>query len=381
MQDLYLFGKSGIDKIKRLKANISKEYKAGYAQISHLKKCIDKNRQKRNTLTGYKRILECTLLDEQCKKYQFQVDTLSNGEAYKTYMANIEVINDAVNQEMLMQTKLNEIFTNASSDSSKGAAVMSEEWIKSAMKNVNISDMTALCKDAFVKCKQMGLFTKEMSVPSFINRDYCGDCKTPFFQMSETKVACTNCGCLEGNTEVPLSILYEEVPPPYDRRNYFEDVLDMFHEKPELPELKQLANEIMTEVWLDRTRMECKATGASIKKHLERIGKTRYTKYCNQIANYINHETVPIITPDQEFKSLLVFLDLLGSFKRLKTDDRSSFPNYHLLFRLICHMFGWNQFIPYLTMLRTEDKKEDQLKLLKLMFVDRGYPWPKEIEL
>jgi hypothetical protein len=176
-------------------------------------------------------------------------------------------------------------------------------------------------------------------------------------------------------------ITHEEPPPPYDRRNYFEDVLDLFHEKPELPEMHQLANEIMTEIWLERTRVESKATGASVKKHLERIGKTRFTKYCNQIANYINNETVPIITAEQEYKALLVFLDLLEPFQKLKDSQRSSFPNYHLLFRLICHMFGWYQFIPYLTMLRTEDKKDDQLRLLKAMFADRGYPWPNATEL
>jgi len=230
-------------------------------------------------------------------------------------------------------------------------------------------------QDAFVEAKRIGIFNKEMTIPSFINRNYCGTCGKAFLQLNEAKVACV-CGIMEGNTEIPNTILYQEVANVADKTHCFDDVIDIFREKECPSELKQVAVEVMTELWLDQSRMCHKVPGQEVKKYLEKIGKARYSKFQHQIADIINNEQAIRITPDQEFYAFLVFLDL---YKSHSTSTSGPFPNQHMLFWVICHMFEWYEFIPKLTLLRTEHKQEEQIISIVTMLKAKEYPIPSKV--
>lgn len=383
MSEFFLFGPSAIDKLKRIRAGVEKEAKETISvaallnkQLAKLKKRQDAIRDKVSALT------EWVELARKVERLESRIRKLESTESViPEYIGNLDKVNEAVELEMEWKNKRRRVQVlstcatasiqtcNEDKDSKEQDTEPSDEEIRL---------LVGRLRSALVTSINSRLLSSDMTVPDFVNRNYCASCNRPLVQLNEAKLVCV-CGRIEGNSDIPNTVLIEDTPIVTDRKHSFDDVLDIFRYKEVPSELRDVAESIMSDIWLEQGRIDTKVTPTTVKKCLEVGGKSRYARFANQIANIINDEVPPKIAPDQEFWALCIFVDLLDAWKQLRKEKKCTFPNYHLLFWFVCQMFDWMQFVPYLTMLRTEDKKEEQMLVVITMMKLKRYPIPERV--
>jgi hypothetical protein len=204
--------------------------------------------------------------------------------------------------------------------------------------------------------------------------DLCRGCKSlSTFVTYESFRVCTNCGLSLFEMNIQESPGYKEMEN-YEYRPYFRykksSHLNTHLAKLQAKEKVDIPQEVIQGVMkeISKHRLDPKKINQTkVREFLKKLGFTKYYSNSIYIINIINGKEPPTLSPQMEDRIRFMFDMVQPVFQKYKPDKRKNFISYPYTIYKLCQLLEYNEFLPYLRLLKNPEKLQAQENLWKVI--------------
>lgn len=202
-----------------------------------------------------------------------------------------------------------------------------------------------------------------------VRETFCERCNCEMLEGYEG-YACSNCGVCDKEIFISEKPSYKEtqeyerkVVIDYKRLNYFTEWLNQIQgkEQTEIPAelVVSLLAELKTEKISDTRRLNV----SCMKRLLKKIGYSKFYEHIPRIINSLNGVKPLSMPKSVEDKLKFMFNEIQEPWEEFKPSDRNNFFSYPYILYKFFQLLGMNEFLPYVTLLKSREKlyKQDVL--------------------
>jgi predicted RNA-binding Zn-ribbon protein involved in translation (DUF1610 family) len=202
-----------------------------------------------------------------------------------------------------------------------------------------------------------------------VKETFCKSCNREMIEGYEGFV-CSNCGVCDKEVYISDRPSYKEtqeyerkVVIDYKRLNYFTEWLNQIQgkEQTEIPE--DLITSLLAELKTEKISDTKKLNVSCMKRLLKKIGYSKFYEHIPRIINSLNG-VKPLSMPKcVEDKLKFMFNEIQEPWEESKPSDRNNFFSYPYILYKFFQLLGMNEFLPYVTLLKSREKlyKQDVL--------------------
>jgi hypothetical protein len=202
-----------------------------------------------------------------------------------------------------------------------------------------------------------------------VRETFCESCKSEMIEGYEGYV-CSNCGTCDKEIYISEKPSYKEtqeyerkVVIDYKRLNYFTEWLNQIQGKEQTVIPEELITLLLSELKTEKISDTKKLNVSSMKRLLKKIGYSKFYEHIPRIINSLNG-VKPLSMPRcVEDKLKFMFNEIQEPWEECKPSDRNNFFSYPYILYKFFQLLGMNEFLPYVTLLKSREKlyKQDVL--------------------
>jgi hypothetical protein len=196
--------------------------------------------------------------------------------------------------------------------------------------------------------------------------DLCKNCKSEIIESSEGNV-CENCGLFDNFVFLETDMSYKDkqdrdskIVIDYKRINYFIEWLNQIQAKEHTVIPENLIDSVILELKKEKITDMKKLNNSMIKRILKKCNFSKYYEHIPLIISSLNG-IPPLKIPEPiENKLKFMFNEIQIPWQKHKPKDRSNFFSYPYTLYKFCQILDINEFLPYLTLLKSREKLYNQ---------------------
>lgn len=208
-----------------------------------------------------------------------------------------------------------------------------------------------------------------------VKESFCSKCNREMVESYEG-FSCDNCGACDKEVFISDRPSYKEtqeyerkVVIDYKRLNYFTEWLNQIQGKEQTDIPEELIVSLLAELKKEKISDTKKLTVSSMKRLLKKIGYSKFYDHIPRIINMLNG-VKPLSMPRCiEDKLKFMFNEIQIPWEQCKPSDRNNFFSYPYILYKFFQLLGMNEFLPYVTLLKSREKLYKQDVLWKTIVV------------
>lgn len=216
----------------------------------------------------------------------------------------------------------------------------------------------------------------------FLDTESCESCGSgiTLYDVIENKTVCETCGHVSHYIDTKVSTVFSDTSDftcfSYKPINHLNEFLSRFQAK----ESSRVPESVITNIMRHLHREGMKRNPADI-SYLEvqaaqrKLRQSRYYNQTMQIWSRITGKSPLRIDPNVEDKIKLLFNQLKSPFKKHCPKERKNFLSYPYTVYKICQLLGCNDILPYLNLLKGEDKLRIAEDIFQKICRELGWPF------
>jgi hypothetical protein len=159
----------------------------------------------------------------------------------------------------------------------------------------------------------------------------------------------------------------------YKRINHLNEWLNHFQAKEATPVPEETIQAIMAYLFEKRIKHPSNITYAHIKRAQKHLGIRKYYDQTMQIWCRVTGNQPMRLDPIAEEKIRLLFIRIQEPFKKHCPVNRKNFLSYPYCMYKFCQLLGYNNLLPYLSLLKGKDKLQVQEEIFEKICGDLGW--------
>lgn len=269
--------------------------------------------------------------------------------------------------------------------------VKTEPQVKSAteVEDEDTRARMAAYQESFKLAESLNLLEHKRSIPAYAPVDHCRTCnELLLLKQTEAQLVCPKCARVYRHSDTTASALgygneIEQSKYAYDRMTHLLQVLQRFDYRPtlEIEDKEQVLDDVRSVIRLDRFPKHHDYTPAKVRQILRLLRRNDLYKHAHALTEELNNVKWPVMTLDERWNIILVFLQASDAFDRLKRlgyfahlhEQRTSFLHYQYTAHKICELLGYTKFLPFLRLLKTKSKLCAQEECWRMICAYLGY--------
>ena len=164
----------------------------------------------------------------------------------------------------------------------------------------------------------------------------------------------------------------------YKRENHYKDHLNRVQAKETTkikPEVEDVVYyEFCKEQYTNLADLDETKVRAYLKKYIK-YGFNKYYENAQQIINKITGIKPLDIPIEREKKLYELFLRIEKAFAKHCPESRCNLISYQFIIYKECEILGYDEYLPYFTLLKSNDRKQEQNEVWKKICEDEGLPY------
>lgn len=212
--------------------------------------------------------------------------------------------------------------------------------------------------------------------------DFCHKCEV-YRELipNEAVLVCPKCGdevatIIESDKPSYRDPPHENMYFAYKRINHFKEQLAHFQAKETTKIPQEIYDIILIEFKKEKRTNLATLTRSRVKKYLQKYGHLGYNKYyenINQIICHLNGIQPFYMKPEVEEQLCNMFQKIQEPFEKHCPPGRTNFLSYSYVIYKFCQLLGYDQYLPYFSLLKSKDKLRQQDKIWKNICLDIGW--------
>lgn len=212
--------------------------------------------------------------------------------------------------------------------------------------------------------------------------DFCYKCEV-YRELipNEAVLVCPKCGdevatIIESDKPSYRDPPHENMYFAYKRINHFKEQLSHFQAKETTKIPQEIYDIILIEFKKEKRTNLATLTRSRVKKYLQKYGHLGYNKYyenINQIICHLNGIQPFYMKPEVEEQLCNMFQKIQEPFEKHCPSGRTNFLSYSYVIYKFCQLLGYDQYLPYFSLLKSKDKLRQQDKIWKNICLDIGW--------
>ena len=222
-------------------------------------------------------------------------------------------------------------------------------------------------------------------------KPFCKTCGLPMFcAANQSNLVCKKCSILQDYDDSQTLQMAFNISSDLQHNGYTHlmNIIEPFRSRKRLVIPIHVFDSMRGLIRQNRFRLNRQLTFPKTQTYLEYLNLKDLYEHKHQITMEMNGELWPIMTEQQEWIIVRTFLMIQAAFEKAKNarsvfdskkTKRSSFLKYEFVTYHICRMLGFHLFCPYLKLLQVPARHRKQLKMLRLICKDLGWPYQPQL--